>query len=78
MNFTNEQLAFIGTLMYCERITDARENLETRLGKMFYNCRESDIDKLKFDASPDRFGYPENLEKFYIVIKCQYSDPNRI
>ena len=34
MNFTNEQLALISTLMYCEGITDTTTNtmnLETRL-----------------------------------------------
>jgi len=35
MKFTNEQLALISTLMYCERITDTTTtntmNLETRL-----------------------------------------------
>ncbi len=72
MNFTNEQLALIGTLMYCEGITDTRGNLETRLREMFYNGQEGDIDKLTFDASPDRFGYPEDLEK---VVKAILKDP---
>ena len=31
MNFTNEQLALISTLMYCEGITDTIGNLESRL-----------------------------------------------
>lgn len=47
MNFTNEQLALIGTLMYCEGITDTRGNLETRLREMFYNGKEGDIENLR-------------------------------
>ena len=31
MKFTNEQLALISTLMYCEEITKEKGNLETRL-----------------------------------------------
>lgn len=63
MNFTNEQLALISTLMYCEEITDTTGNLESRLREMFYNKEKGDIENLTFNASPDRFNYPEDLEK---------------
>lgn len=45
MLMTNEELALIDTLMYCEGITDtnAGTNLEERLREMFYNKEKGDI-----------------------------------
>lgn len=67
MNFKNEQLALISTLMYCEGIMDTTTtntmNLETRLREMFYNGQKGDIENFTFNTSPDRFNYPEDLEK---------------
>lgn len=72
MKFTNEQLALISTLMYCEEITKEKGNLETRLRDMFYNKEKGDIENLTFNTSPDRLNYPEDLEK---VVKAILKDP---
>ena len=59
MKFTNEQLALISTLMYCEEITKEKGNLETILRNLFYNEKEGNIENLEFDSSCDRLNYPE-------------------
>ena len=49
MNFTNEQLALIGTLMYCEGITDETGNLESILKKKFFGDENIvDLENAKF------------------------------
>lgn len=55
MNFTNEQLALIGTLMYCEEITDETGNLESILKKKFFYDYENivDLENAKFKDEND-------------------------
>ncbi|MBE6860897.1 MAG: hypothetical protein E7499_06365 [Ruminococcus sp.] len=57
MNFTNEQLALISTLMYCEGITDETGNLESILKKKFFydyeNIVDLEIAKFKDENDPN-------------------------
>ncbi len=63
MDFTNEQLALIGTLMYCEGITDETGNLESILKKKFFYDYENivDLENAKFKAEND----PNHIIAFF-------------
>ena len=74
MSLSNDKLALIDTLMYCENVvsaaikSDSGDNFDfgSYLRRIFYK------DDGSFNSSVDRFGYPDDLQK---VVEAILNDP---